>query len=66
MKLSKTEVQKLKSAGFDESQVAEIQVAKAEAGQDWLSIFQKLIEHGPEILSFLKLFGGLFAKPLPK
>lgn len=66
--LTHDEVKQLKEAGFDSAHIADVQVAKAGAlqgGQDWLALLSKLIENGPQILAFLKLFSGLFGSNVP-
>ena len=64
MFLTHEEVQQLKAVGFDDTQIAEVQLAKTGAvgsAMNWLDLFQKLIANGPQIIAFLKLFGGLFS-----
>lgn len=66
MQLSQQEVEQLKSAGFSDHDLEGARIIKEKAevtdGVDWLELFEKLIENGPKIVAFLKLFRGLFGK----
>lgn len=62
MQLTNKEISQLKAEGYNDNHIEQLQFVKAEAfkaGLNWTSLFTKLIEHGPELIAIVKMFGGL-------
>lgn len=68
MQLTNDEVQQLKTVGFSEQQVEAIGAAKAgatQSGMNWIELFAKLIQNGPQLLQLLQLLKNLFGNTSP-